>query len=36
MRWDKGSSVAAAALISLIAMRLFVCSAASGVKRGRF
>ncbi len=36
MRWDKGNSVAAGALITLIAMRRFVCSAASGVKRGRF
>ena len=36
MRWDKAGSVAAAALISLIVMRLLVCSAASGVVRGRF
>ena len=34
MRWGKGSSVAAAALISLIVMRLFVCSAAMGVTGG--
>jgi len=34
MRWDKGSSVAAAALISLIVMRLFVCSAPLGVTGG--
>jgi hypothetical protein len=36
MRWDKGNSVAAGALITLIAMRRFVCSAASGVTGGRF
>jgi hypothetical protein len=34
MRWDKGNSVAAATLITLIAMRLFVCSAALGVTGG--
>ena len=36
MRWDNGDSVAAGALITLIAMRRFVCSAASGVTGGRF
>jgi hypothetical protein len=36
MRWDNGESVAAGALITLIAMRRFVCSAASGVTGGRF
>jgi hypothetical protein len=34
MRWDNGDSVAAGALITLIAMRRFVCSAASGVTGG--
>ena len=34
MRWDKGNSVATAALISLIVMRRFVCSAALGVTGG--
>lgn len=32
MRWDSGNSVAAGALITLIATRRFVCSAASGVR----
>lgn len=36
MRWDSGNSVAAGALITLIAMRGFVFSAASGVTGGRF
>jgi hypothetical protein len=36
MRWDDGDSVAVGALITLIAMRRFVCSAASGVTGGRF
>jgi len=34
MRWDNGDSVAAAALISLIVMRLFVGSAPLGVTGG--
>jgi hypothetical protein len=34
MRWAKGSSVVAGALITLIAMRLFVCSAPLGVTGG--
>ena len=34
MRWDKGSSVAAGALITLIATWRFVCSAALGVTGG--
>jgi hypothetical protein len=36
MRWDDGDSVAAGALITLIAMGRFVCSAASGVTGGSF
>jgi hypothetical protein len=36
MQWDKGSSVAGVTLITLIAVRRFVCSAASGVTGGRF
>ena len=34
MRWDSGDSVAAGALITLIAIRQFVCSAALGVTGG--
>jgi len=34
MRWDNGDSVAAGALITLIAMRRFDCSAALGVTGG--
>jgi hypothetical protein len=34
MRWDSGNSVAAGTLITLIAMRGFVCSAASCVPGG--
>ena len=36
MRWDKGNSVAAGALITLIATWRFVCSAALGVTGGGF
>ena len=36
MRWDNGDSVAGGALITLIAMRRFVCSTALGVTGGGF
>jgi hypothetical protein len=36
MRRDSGNSVVGGALITLIAMRGLVCSAASGVMGGRF